>query len=178
MATLEAHNSSLVDASTPRLSLLRDPVRLVLDVSAVEMPSELVLPNHPTEDLGVRTWPLDTDSGLEVLIEKGDLEVALSGDGLLRLKEFADIEVTSDGGGRVLHFEKGDGVRIVHWLAAGVERDAVLLHDFEGELQHPCMLESNQHAEGTLVQLERVGFARIEQVGAEGRPWRLVWTHG
>ena len=73
---------------------------------------------------------------------------------------------------------KGDGVRIVHWLAAGVERDAVLLHDFEGELQHPCMLESNQHAEGTLVQLERVGFARIERVGAEGRPWRLVWTHG
>ena len=178
LATLEAHNSGLVDASTPRLSLLRDPVRLALDVSAVEMPSELVLPNHPTEDLGVRTWPLDTDSGLEVLIEKGDLEFALSGDGVLRLKEFADIEVTSDGGGRMLHFEKGDGVRIVHWMAAGVERDAVLLHDFEGELQHPCMLESNDHAEGTLVQLERVGFARIEQVGDRGRPWRLVWTHG
>ena len=178
MDTLEAHNSTLVDATTPRLSLLRDPVRLALDISSVEMPPEVILPNHPTEDLGVRTWQVETDCGLEVLIEKGDLDVALSGNGILRLKEFADIEVKSDHSGRILDFEKGDGVRIVHWLAAGVERDAVLLHDNEGELEHTCILESNDHAEGALVQLERIGFARIEQVGDDEHPWRLVWSHG
>ena len=61
MDTLEAYNSALVDASTPRLSLLRDPVRLALDVSSVEMPTQVVLPNHPTEDLGDRVWQLDSD---------------------------------------------------------------------------------------------------------------------
>ena len=77
-----------------------------------------------------------------------------------------------------MDFEKGDGVRIVHWLAAGVECDAVLLHDNKGELEHTCILESNDHAEGALVQLERIGFARIEQGGDDELPWRLVWSHG
>ena len=71
-----------------------------------------------------------------------------------------------------------DATPIIHWLPVGHCEPAILLMAIDGELvEVEGFVELNDHHEGVVVQLERVGFARIERRG-EDNMFRLIHLHG
>ena len=174
LATLESLNAKVIDKDAPRLSFIQEPVKLALSCEGEKLPEVLNIPRHPLhEELGMREWPLDNACGLEVFIEKEDYDAALSNNGSLRLKDFADIEIDDSKEGRIIGMNRSDERPIVHWLAAGMERPFSLHRPSEyGEWALvEGLIEDNLHQVGMVVQLERIGFSRIESDEV------MIWTH-
>jgi hypothetical protein len=78
----------------------------------------------------------------------------------IRLKDLCDI----DAEGNVESIDRSDKRSVVHWVAGGKPSTLTIangqdLHTVEG------ILENNNHPEGTIVQLERIGYAIIEENG-------------
>ncbi|HIG48614.1 MAG TPA: hypothetical protein EYQ20_20060 [candidate division Zixibacteria bacterium] len=114
-----------------------------------EIDTEITIRSHPSEELGERKIKLD---GM-VYIETED-------HGDVRLKDLCDINAD----GTITSIEKRDSRPIIHWLANGTETrlsipDGKELRVVEG------LLESHSHPIGTIVQLERIGYAIIEKDG-------------
>jgi glutamyl-tRNA synthetase len=172
MSTLNSLNAKAVNAEAPRLSFVRDPRTIRLDISGIEL-TKVTLPIHPEHpDKGVREWPLG-ESPLKVKIARDDFT---SREGR-RLKDFADIGIkhkkTIRGWvGEIGRTERVGNTPIIHWLPSNMAKPAVLLLEEEGELiAAEGLLEINDYPVGTVVQLERMGFARIESDEA------MIWTH-
>ena len=178
MSTLNNLNSKAVDVEAPRLSFVRDPRTILLDISGIEM-DKVTLPIHPEHpDKGVREWPLG-DSPLKVKITSEDFT---SREGR-RLKDFATIGInhqkTKHGWeGEISRIERIDDTPIIHWLPSNMAQPAVLLLEEDGELvAAEGLLEVNDYPDGTVVQLERMGFAILEGTEENGAR-RLVRLHG
>ena len=151
LATLYAHNTKAVDAGAPRLSFVREPIAFSL---VGEHPSSLELAVHPNDDaMGIRAWNLKEG---KVWLESEDLEHMD-----LRLKEFADVAL-NDTNAEVQGLSRSDQRPIVHWLPAINSQEAVLLETKNNELiRHRGQLEQHNHPTGTVVQLERIGYAMV-----------------
>ena len=151
LATLFAHNTKKIDDEAPRLSFIRNPVEVSLKG---KIPENVELPVHPNhEDKGMRTVSLNPPS---VFIESEDAK------GLYRLKEFADIGKD----GHIESIERSDKRPIIHWTSASTSKDATLMIPHQDEIQHIAgRIESNDYPEGTIVQLERIGYAIICENG-------------
>jgi glutamyl-tRNA synthetase len=178
LSTLNSLNAKAVDAEAPRLSFVREPRTVNLDISGIEM-DKVTLPIHPEHpDKGVREWPLG-DSPLKVKIASEDF----SSREARRLKDFADIGIhhqkTVKGWtGEVVRTERVGNTPIIHWLPSNMAQPAVLLLEEEGELiAAEGLLEKNDYPEGTIVQLERMGFAILEGVDGNGVR-QLIRLHG
>lgn len=173
MATLNSLNAKAVDAEAPRLSFVRAPRTIVLKTTDVDVPANVTLPIHPEHpDKGVRTWTLDSDV-LEVNIAADDFST-----NKIRLKDFADIQLNDKGEGEVLQIARQDNTPIVHWIPTNMAQPAVLLLEEDGELvSAKGLLEVNEFPDGTVVQLERMGFAILEGIEENGAR-RLVRLHG
>ena len=178
MSTLNNLNSKAVDVEAPRLSFVRDPRTILLDISGIEM-DKVTLPIHPEHpDKGVREWSLG-DNPLKVKIASEDFT---SREGR-RLKDFATIGInhqkTKHGWeGEISRIERIDDTPIIHWLPSNMAQPAVLLLEEEGELvAAEGLLEINDYPDGTVVQLERMGFAILEGIEENGAR-RLVRLHG
>ena len=156
MATLYAHNTKVVDDDAPRLAFVRHPVSYDL---IGEYESKLDLPVHPNHpDMGVRRWNI------------GKGKIWLEGDDLgkmdVRLKEFADVAL-HDREARLESIERSDKRPIVHWLTDQNSTDGVLVGTKDDTNIHiEGKMERHKHAVGTIVQLERVGYARVMQDGS------------
>jgi glutamyl-tRNA synthetase len=151
LATLYAHNTKAVDEGAPRLSFVREPIAFSL---VGEHPSSLELAVHPNDDaMGIRAWNLKEG---KVWLESEDLEHMD-----LRLKEFADVAL-NDTNAEVQGLSRSDQRPIVHWLPAINSQEAVLLETKNNELiRHRGQLEQHNHPTGTVVQLERIGYAMV-----------------
>jgi glutamyl-tRNA synthetase len=151
LATLYSHNTKAVDAGAPRLSFVREPIAFSL---VGEHPSSLELAVHPNDDaMGIRAWNLKEG---KVWLESEDLEHMD-----LRLKEFADVAL-NDTNAEVQGLSRSDQRPIVHWLPAINSQEAVLLETKNNELiRHRGQLEQHNHPTGTVVQLERIGYAMV-----------------
>ena len=178
MSTLNNLNSKAVDVEAPRLSFVRDPRTIHLDISGIEM-DKVTLPIHPEHpDKGVREWSLG-DNPLKVKIASEDFT---SREGR-RLKDFATIGInhqkTKHGWeGEISRIERIDDTPIIHWLPSNMAQPAVLLLEEDGELvAAEGLLEINDYPDGTVVQLERMGFAILEGIEENGAR-RLVRLHG
>ena len=178
MATLNSLNAKAVDAEAPRLSFVREPRTVILDITGIEL-TKVTLPIHPEHpDKGVREWLLG-DSPLEVKIASEDFTTREA----RRLKDFADIGIkhkkTKRGWeGDVSRTERYGNTPIIHWLPSNMAQPAVLLLEEEGELvAAEGLLEINDYPDGTVVQLERMGFAILEGIEENGAR-RLVRLHG
>jgi glutamyl-tRNA synthetase len=178
MSTLNSLNAKAVDAEAPRLSFVRNPRSINLDISDIEL-TKVTLPIHPEHpNKGVREWPLG-EGAITVKIAKEDFEVR----GAKRLKDFADIGIHDEktvGGwrGEVIRTERVGNTPIIHWLTSNMAQPAVLLLEEEGELiAAEGLLEINDYPDGTVVQLERMGFAILEGIEDNGAR-RLVRLHG
>ena len=151
LATLFSHNTKMIDDDAPRLSFVRNPSAIDLDG---EIPESVTLPLHPNHpNKGVRTISLNSPT---VYIESDDA------DGLYRLKEFADIEAN----GILGSIERSDKRPIIHWVSQSTSKEATLIIPDQEEMQHISgRVESTNHPIGTIVQLERIGYAIITKDG-------------
>ena len=177
LSTLNSLNAKAVDAEAPRLSFVRNPCSIDLNTSGIDV-NQVTLPIHPEHpNKGVREWPLE-DKCIKVNIAEDDFTNEKR-----RLKDFADIvinsEKTVDGwSGEIIRVERTDNTPIIHWLPENMANPAVLLLEENGKLvAAEGMLEDNTYPEGTIVQLERMGFAILEGLDENGVR-QMVRLHG
>tara|TARA_B100001245_G_scaffold89070_1_gene64249 strand:+ start:168 stop:824 length:657 start_codon:yes stop_codon:yes gene_type:complete len=167
MQTIEAFNSSLIDSAIERRSFVASPVTLELQRAGEER--WVLAPRHPDGAVpGSREWRF-TGS---IAIQTSDLR-----SGKVRLKEFADIEISRDTA-TVESFDRSDRRPIIHWIPTSMTREAELAIPAGDELHKQIgVLEDFELEVGDTYQLERVGFARLEELPESG-PAKLVWLHG
>ncbi len=157
---LYAHNRVLVDPRADRYFFVPDPVRLAVEGAPVETASPLLHPNDPTR--GRRELPFLG----EVLLPRKELSV---NPGLLRLKDLFNVRVRPEGEGYSLVYAGGDLAEaraarapIVQWLPAESFIPGLLLTQ-DGPVAGAFETGAGSDV-GTVVQFERVGFARIDRV--------------
>ena len=155
LATLYSHNTKVVDEGAPRLSFIRHPARFILDG---EYDANVELPVHPNDETkGVRTWSIKDGA---IWLESEDLEKMD-----VRLKEFADVAL-HDQEARVESIARQDQRPIIHWLPEHQSQEVLLTMTKQNELIHiQGRLEPHSYPPGTVVQLERIGYARIMDDG-------------
>jgi glutamyl-tRNA synthetase len=154
MSDIYARNRDLVDDDAPRRFLVRDGIGkpLLGGPDAGEPP---VHPDHPAR--GNRSIP----AGGGVLIEPDDVppngqRVWLKGLGCVRHTRDA-FEFT----GEDIDAVRDEGVPVVHWVGADDNR-AVTLRTMDGDVVGRAEPAAGDDEVDTLVQFERVGFARID----------------
>ena len=145
LASLFSHNTKIIDDDAPRLSFIREPVEIQIKG---DVPSHVNLPVHPNhEDQGVRTISLEQSS---VFIEQDDAV------GTYRLKEFADLEEN----GMLGSIERTDRRPIIHWVSSITSEESTLIIPDQEEMKFISgRIETNNYPIGTIVQLERIGYA-------------------
>ena len=157
LSTLYAHNTKVVDSTAPRLSFIREPVLCSLE--GLDLPKTVSHPVNPNDaKMGSRTWNMDKGT---VYLEQEDVER-----GALRLKEFADVNLT--GSKAIIHsFERSDKRSIVHWITEENSTEGTLLSTSNNEIiTQNGRLEKHSLKPGTIVQLERIGYARLQEDGS------------
>ena len=180
MKSVYSENRKLRDAETPRAFFVRDPVW----ASTTDIPSDLTtaeVPVHPDfPKLGVRKIPLSVSEGTGTVgIAQTDFDRMKKGN-LIRLKDYANFSVTGTKPLKMkLHSLKVDEVRkvggpIIHWIPKeeSVPIELVMIDgSVESGFGEPGIVDIK---EGTFLQFERVGFARISE---SGDPIRVSFAH-
>jgi glutamyl-tRNA synthetase len=177
--TLYAENRGLIDATTERRSYVPEPVLLEIQGYPAEL-TNVELSNHPDHpELGRRT----VSAGPRVYLARRDLEARRGME--VRLKDLANIRLpdplpTDLTGVVPVVFTSRENQRIprLQWVGAAGAVPVRLLdpegrwHDGigEGALAHSAARQ--------VVQLERVGFARLDTGWLPGEtPVRLCFGH-
>ncbi|MDC0285818.1 glutamate--tRNA ligase, partial [Candidatus Poseidoniaceae archaeon] len=150
LATLFSHNTKGIDDEAPRLSFVRNPVEV--DIHG-DIPTTIEIPVHPNhESMGMRTISMDSN---QIMIEKEDAEHST-----YRLKEFADI----DEGGHMGSISRSDRRPIIHWVSPDSSSEATLTLPLQENIEHiQGRVELHNYPVGTIVQLERIGYAIIRE---------------
>lgn len=150
LATLYSHNIKVVDDDAPRISFVRNGVEVKVEG---DMPEKVEIPTHPNFDLGQRVFNLNNP---RIIIEENDLESEK-----LRLKDFADIHIT-DSVAKITSIERSDSRPIVHWCTKSNSESGLLVMPVDDRIELiPGIIESNDYPEGTIVQIERIGYGKI-----------------
>jgi len=165
MQTIESKNSSVLDAKTERRSFVASPI--LLEIEGIQG-TVVESPRHPDGGIkGTRKWTI-SDS---IYIQKVDFENVS-----LRLKEFADISI-SGSLAKIESIERSDDRPIVQWLPKEVCCEANLyIPDGDEVNLVNGLLENCELVVGNVYQLERVGFAVLEEISDNGVA-KLVWLH-
>ncbi len=182
-------NRRRVDPVAPRIMAVFDPVRVVIrGVPRDPSLRTLRLDYHPTNaSLGSRTIDLGREEAVELFVSREDLHL-LKERGALRLMEFCNISLESESGDRVetrftgteLEIARKAGLKLVQWVPV---RDHVRLDVLKPEGLGLRTLRGLAEASlvgfgpGTLVQLVRVGFVKLEDVYAKERKVKAVYAH-
>jgi len=170
---LYAHNRKMIDRIADRYFFVQDPKTLVIKDMRREFTAHV--PLHPDYlERGTRTLSVKPEKGeARLLISSRDL--ALFKKGIVRLMGLFNVRaetVTEEEVVAVYHSEpyreaRRLGAPLIHWLpsAGGVRCETVMP---DGSVGHG-LAESNvlRVAAGQVVQFERFGFVRIDQVGQE-----------
>ncbi|MAR42227.1 MAG: glutamate--tRNA ligase [Euryarchaeota archaeon] len=172
MQSIEAKNSSTIDSFTERRSFVRNPDEVIIEIPDTigDYVAEVSIPKHPDETVpGTREWGAVSE---KIFVEKDDIGIVD-----IRLKGFADVKIL-DGVAVVISNERTDRRAIAHWLPVEISREAVLEIPQADEIQKVSgVIEDYELVEGMIVQLERVGFARIKKIPNNG-PIMMSWLHG
>ena len=115
-----------------------------------EFPSQLAISSHPEKDMPDRIFEIQNS----IYIENED-----SGKPV-RLKDFCDISEN----GHVESIDRSDKRPIVHWITEGIETQLAIA-DGKELVYVEGLLEKHNHPIGTIVQLERIGYAIVEKDG-------------
>jgi glutamyl-tRNA synthetase len=156
MSTIYAANRSRVDPTAPRAFLVRDPVRFAV----AGLPAHVEVERHPDDPaMGVRTIAI-TDA---VVLEPADVpaegsRVWLKGAGCVR-REAEQLVATDEP----IDVVRSGAVDVVHWAPAGGR--PVRLETPDGPVSGVAPPPLTAVEEDTVVQFERVGFARIDAQG-------------
>ena len=129
----------------------------------------MILNKHPLNKIeGNREWNIEY---LEIYVEEKDLEKKE-----IRLKDFADIEVRNSEG-IIQSLDRNDKRSIVHWIPKSISKKAILTIPSGNEIIiQEGVIEDIQIMKNNIVQLERVGYAKIESIDDD--IIKLLWLHG
>jgi glutamyl-tRNA synthetase len=148
LATLYSHNTKQIDDDAPRISFVRNPVKLQITGEHAMTVTTSVHPNH--DSMGIRTFDI---SNHNVLIEKED-----SVKPHVRLKEFADFDLSGQSA-KFISQARSDKRPIIHWISENDCKKATLIHPSDGEiLEIEGFLENHEYTPGTMLQIERIGY--------------------
>ncbi len=176
-ATLESRNRKAVDATSPRLHMVADPVEI--RISGLDNDG-VTMRNHPTEDLGGRTIPVADG---EVFIPKAD---AGSDAGALWLMGIGNINLSRGGGvmrGEYVDDDLDSGNPRVQWVPKTGSRQITVTVPkplFRGGQYDPQSLSESaalvephwaELDEDTVVQFVRYGYCRKDS------PGQAIFTH-
>jgi glutamyl-tRNA synthetase len=150
LATLFSHNTKGIDDDAPRLSFVRSPVTVSIHG---DIPDDIKIPVHPNHDaMGKRIISMRNN---QIMIEQED-----ANNPTYRLKEFADI----DEGGQLGSISRSDKRSIIHWVSAESSTEAILTLPLQENIEHiKGRVEHHNYPIGTIVQLERIGYAIIRK---------------
>ncbi len=165
--TLYSFNRELIDDSANRYFFVSDPVKIEIDGAKDLVAKAPVHPEHP--ERGKRDLKVGPESA--VLVSKEDIE---SRPKMLRLKDLCNIEFVGERAryaGNDLAVLK-EGVHIIHWAPMDSLIAEVLMTD--GTSKKGVVEQGIEDALGKVVQLERFGYAKVEQVSPTVR---CVFTH-
>lgn len=161
---LDAFNKDIIDPVADRHFFVKHPVKIHVE-GAPSFKVELKL--HPDKDSGVRVL----EAGADVLVSQEDLDSWKEGE-TVRLIECMNVRRTKEGFEFVSReYEKG--LRMFHWLKEGVTA-RLLMPD---NSWHAGVAEEGVKSlsPGDVVQLERVGFARLDAV--RDNVYEFVFAH-
>ena len=160
LSSLYSHNTKVIDATAPRISFVKNPVKLSLQGDCPDSISIATHPNH--KSMGQRLFDLGNSS---VYISAEDVN-----QGDTRLKDFCNI--TIDGSiGQITSTERIDKRPIVHWVGNNCE-DAELVMVEDGKVVTiNGKIENYDYPIGTAVQMERIGYGIIVAKN------KIVFTH-
>ena len=171
MQSIEAKNSSSIDSGSERRSFVRGPIEMKIKIpDAVEnYVAEVSVPKHPDGTVsGMREWGAISE---RIYLEGDDIDVVD-----IRLKGFADVKIV-DGVAEVISNERTDRRTIAHWLPLEISREAVLEIPQMDEIRKVSgVIEDYELVEGMVVQLERIGFAKIKEIPNNGAIV-MSWLH-
>ncbi|UCH89716.1 MAG: glutamate--tRNA ligase [Thermoplasmata archaeon] len=166
--TLYAFNRELVDADAPRYFFVPDPVELKL-TGITELEGHAPLhPEYP--ERGSRKVQLKSESGAPIPINIAEEDWSeLKNTKLFRLKDLCNVEPKGDNtieykGDDTSVLKTGD-VKIVQWVS-GSEYIRVNLVMPEGKTIYGLGETALKSAVGKLVQLERIGYATVNEPSA------------
>ncbi|MEC7744165.1 MAG: glutamate--tRNA ligase [Candidatus Thermoplasmatota archaeon] len=172
MQSIEAKNSSTIDSISERRSFVREPNVVILEITEEidNYVPNISIPKHPDGTVtGTRDWEISSG---EIVMEENDVELSN-----IRLKGFADVKI-HEGVAEVISIERTDRRTIAHWLPVEIAREAVLEIPEGDEIRRVSgVIENIDLAEGMVVQLERVGFAKIGEIPSSGAIV-MSWLHG
>tara|TARA_B100000902_G_scaffold5027_2_gene6465 strand:+ start:5230 stop:6954 length:1725 start_codon:yes stop_codon:yes gene_type:complete len=171
MKTIESFNSSIIDDKCERRSFVRNPICFNLDERKISspLPKSLLVAKHPDGIIeGERIWTLKNN----IFIEEEDSHYDK-----IRLKDFADISI-EDRNAIIYSIEKSDRRLIAHWIPESMAINAIL-HIPNGNHIDSVkgLLENYEIKEGMVLQLERVGFAKIVSVDVNEHV-EMIYLHG
>ena len=173
MQTIDSKNSKIIDSRAARRAFVEGPVILNLvypeDISHID--DVVRLNNHPDHpEMGYREWGLERRT---IQISKNDYC-----EGVVRLKDFADVDIRGENA-IFISREKGGGAQIIHWnsLDSCVKAEIIVPADDENIVLRG-VIEDSEYAVGEIVQLERMGFAKVESTDQENGNIGLIWLHG
>ncbi|CAI8235226.1 MAG: Glutamine--tRNA ligase [Methanobacteriota archaeon] len=163
MATIYSHNVKIIDESTPRLFFVREPIEIKLENGNEEIPLVFETQVHPEDmSLGLRKWKI-SNANTTIYLEKIDLELAKKNNNKIRLKDFADIEIIENKA-KITSIDPSEKLPIIHWLDSNNCIKATLETTTGDDLKYiHGMLEKSNHVKSqSIVQLERIGYAKLE----------------
>ena len=167
--TLYMKNREVIDPVSDRYFFVEDPVRY--DIEGVDV-IEGRAPRHPDHpDHGYREYELTGSK--TVYVSAADSEMFQEA-GRVRLKDLCNLDY-----GQPARYAGNDlsllrqGVHAVQWVGADAVPATLAMPD--GFVRNGSVERSILDATGDMVQLERVGFARIERKGEDGVA--MVFAH-
>ncbi|MHA1963111.1 MAG: glutamate--tRNA ligase [Candidatus Thorarchaeota archaeon] len=171
MKSVYSENRKLRDAETPRVFFVRDPTW----INATNISSDITVANVPVHpdfpEQGFREIPLGVSAGkTKIGIALYDFKKMKKGS-LFRLKDFANFTLEKKKPiSAKMHSVDVDEVRkisgpIIHWVPK-TDSVPVELTLVDGSIAKGLGEPGIQNlSEGTFVQFERVGFAKITNIG-------------
>ena len=171
MESIESKNSKIIDRTSERRSFIESPRELQLvDDGSTDAMGLISIRRHPDiPDMGIREWDLGT--GL-IFISENDYS-----EGLVRLKDFADVDIKGDIA-LIVSKEKTGDLPIIHWVSSNNSTEARMIVPRDSEIDYAeGVIENIEISTGQCLQLERMGFAMVEEISETNRV-SLIWLHG
>ena len=166
---LYSMNRDVIDAESNRYFFVADPVRYDIDGADVVEGSAPLHPDHP--ERGVRAYRLEDPRTVFLSAEDSKMFYDAK---RIRLKDLCNLDygLPAKYAGNDVSVLK-QGVRAVQWVGRDSLEAELLMPD--GEAVRGLVEGAMASEAGESVQLERIGFARVESKGEDGV--RFVFSH-
>jgi glutamyl-tRNA synthetase len=173
-------NRRIIEPRARRFTFVRNPINL--KITGIVGDHDVRLPSHPDHpEFGSREYWVTTDNGEAEFIVSGDDAEKMKDKGFVRLMGLFNIELIQLDSSEIIarfysktHQEARKlDAPFVHWLPLGVGIQAQVVMPDASKAQGFAEEECSCLEEGSMIQLERFGFVRVDS----GSPFVAYYSH-